>query len=149
MKNEMKNESVQVGNYIISIETCDRSNVLCVKSVSGQWKISWTEDTENYAVIYGQMYDKNCHPYLEALLTIYYNVTSHAHDIVSIIERGTSPVLNGIAKLIQEGYDYEVLVHNKKSKISKEQDDKILDQTVQMENVLDEIGNTEAEEGDE
>lgn len=134
---------MQVGNYLLGVEENSLGKALCAKSVSGNWSLRWREDNLMFAVVLNMLGDEKCHSYVESLLTLCYAATNYPHDLVSIIERQETPVMNGFAKLVKEQAEFEASVAKQPT---KEQDAEALKEVVEMQEVQDELERMDEEE---
>lgn len=147
MKKKNERASVKwadIGNFRLCHESNSLGRVLCVRSVSGQWSIRWSEDTYVYAVLTRLMGDEKCHQYINALLTLYYTATNYPHDLAALAELQKTPFIDGFARLLNEQTDLEVGFHEK---VSKEDDDKILQEVGEMQEIQEELERLEEEHG--
>lgn len=135
-KNQNNEKWLQIGNFLLGHEKNSNGQVLCVRAVSGQWSIRWGEDTYVYAVVTRLMGDKNCHSYIEALLTLYFSATMYAHDFVALCEKHETPFINGFCELMNRQTEYEVSL---KEAASAEDDEKALAEVVRMQQTVDEL----------
>lgn len=136
---------MQVGNYLLGVEENSLGKALCAKSVSGNWSIRWREDNFMFAVVLNMLGDEKCHSYVESLLTLCYAATNYPHDLVSIIERQETPVMNGFAKLVKEQAEFEASVAKQPT---EEQDAEALKEVAEMQEVQDELERLDKEEED-
>ena len=134
---------MQVGNYLLGVEENSLGKALCAKSVSGNWSLRWREDNFMFAVVLNMLGDEKCHSYVESLLTLCYAATNYPHDLVSIVERQETPVMNGFAKLVKEQAEFETSVAKQPT---KEQDAEALKEVVEMQEVQDELERLDEEE---
>lgn len=142
-KNE--NKWMQIGNYLLGHEKNSLGLVLCVRAISGQWSIRWSEDTMVYAVVTRLMADKNCHKYVEALLTIYFSATMYPHDFVAFAETQKTPFIDGFCKLMNEQTALEVSLSEPGT---VEQDEQALKDIGQLQEIQEELEKLdEAEHG--
>lgn len=131
-----ENKWMQVGNFLLGKEKNSLGEVLCVRSVSGQWSIRWSEDTMVYAVLIRCMSDKNCWPYIEALLTLFFAATNYAHDFAALAEGQGTPFMNGFTELINKQTELELSF---KKEATPEEDEAALKEVVEMQDIKDEL----------
>lgn len=136
---------MQVGNYLLGVEENSLGKALCAKSVSGNWSLRWREDNLMFAVVLNMLGDEKCHSYVESLLTLCYAATNYPHDLVSIVERQETPVMNGFAKLVKEQAEFEASVAQQPT---EEQDAEALKEVAEMQEVQDELERLDKEEED-
>lgn len=136
-------EWLRFGNYMLGEESDGDDRRMVARSVSGNWRLSWGEDTYMFAVLKSMMSDEHCHSYVDAFLTLCYMATSYPHDMTSIIERQTTPLMDGFARLFNEQTAYELSL---KAEASAEEDDQALSEVVEMEDVADEIARLDEED---
>lgn len=136
---------MQVGNYLLGVEENSLGKALCAKSVSGNWSLRWREDNLMFAVVLNMLGDEKCHSYVESLLTLCYAATNYPHDLVSIVERQGTPVMNGFAKLVKEQAEFEASVAKQPT---EEQDAEALKEVAEMQEVQDELERLDEEEED-
>lgn len=134
---------MQVGNYLLGVEENSLGKALCAKSVSGNWSLRWREDNLMFAVVLNMLGDEKCHSYVESLLTLCYAATNYPHDLVSIVEKQETPVMNGFAKLVKEQAEFEASVAKRPT---EEQDAEALKEVVEMQEVQDELERLDEEE---
>lgn len=141
MSNKKKNQEkttkwIQISNFLLGHESNSLGRVLCVRALSGQWSIRWSEDTYVYAVLTRLMADDKCHKYIEALLTLFFAATNYPHDFASVANGNGTPFMNGFTKLINDQTDYEVSLQEKPT---EEQDEEALKEVVEMEDIKDKL----------
>lgn len=149
--NQNSQKWLQISNYLLGKEKNSLGEVLCVRAVSGQWSIRWGEDTMVYAVITRCMADRNCWPYIEALLTLFFAATNYAHDFAALAEGHGTPFMNGFTDLINKQTELELSFRKEPT---KEEDDEALNEVVEMQDIQDELEkldeeNDNADEGRE
>lgn len=133
-----KNEDkwLQVGNFLLGVEKNRNGLWFVVKSVSGEWQLRYGDGSLMFAQMTSLAADAGCHRYLEFLLTFQYAATCYPHDLVSIVERQSIPLMNGFAKLLREQTDFEVSVSQKHS---EQEDAAALKEVVEMQEIQDEL----------
>lgn len=119
------------------------SRVVC-KSQAGNWQISWRDDTMMFQLMISLMKNENSYEYLHALVAIMFTVTTYPHDLVSVSERGTMPVLEGIAGLIAEQTKYELSL---KPEATQEENDKALEEVGEMTEIQEELEKLDEADG--
>ena len=135
---------MQISNFLLCHESNSIGRVLCVRAVSGQWSIRWSEDTYVYAVLTRLMEDEKCHNYVEALLTLFFAATNYPHDFASVANNNGTPFMNGFTKLMNEQTDYEVSLQEKPT---KEEDEAALKEVGEMQEIMDELEKLDDENG--
>ena len=131
----------QIGNFLLCHEKNSFGEVLCVKAVSGQWSIRWSDDTMLYAVLSRLMDDKKCHSYVEALLCLFFAATNYAHDFMALAETQQTPFIDGFSKLMNEQTEREVAL---KGEASQEEDDAALKEVGELQEIMDELERLDA-----
>lgn len=134
----------RVGSYLFGLEKAGGVNRLVLKSVSGDWRVMWDESNMMFASLGSLVSDERCHKYVEALATLFYAATNYVHDATAIIEKQETPLINGFAALIKEQADFEASLVREPS---KEKDDEVLQDVVDMENIKEEIEKLDEEDG--
>lgn len=136
MSKKAKKEWLHIGNFLIGVEKHSLGSRVMCKSQAGNWQISWRDDTMMFQLMINLMKNPNSHEYLHALVAIMFTVTTYPHDLVSVSERGTMPVMEGIAGLIAEQTKYELSL---KPEASQEDNDKALAEVGEMAEIQDEL----------
>lgn len=126
----------QIGNYLLAKEKNSLGEVLCVRAVSGQWSIRWSDDTYVYAVLMRLMHDEKCHPYIEALLTLFFAATNYPHDFAALAETKQTPFINGFTKLLNEQTELELSF---KRDATAEEDEAALKEVGEMHDIQEEL----------
>lgn len=149
MSNKQKNqkkERLRISSFLLGREKNSLGQVLCVRAISGQWSIRWSEDTYIYAVLTRLMEDEKCHKYIEALLTLFFAATNYPHDFASVANNNGTPFMDGFSKLMNEQTDYEVSLQEK---ATSEQDEAALNEVVEMTEIEEELEKLDKENGAE
>lgn len=133
-KNEKK--WLQVGNFLLGVEKTSAGSRVMLKSKAGNWQLSWRDDTMMFQLMISLMQNPNSHEYLHSLVAIMFTVTTYPHDLVSVSERGTMPVLEGIAGLIAEQTKYELSL---KPEATQEENEKALAEVGEMTEIQEEL----------
>lgn len=141
-----KGKWTQIGNFLLGIEKSASGGRFVARSVSGDWRVMWETGTYMYVVMSNFVGDEKTHKYLEALLTLFYTATNYPHDMVSIVEKQKTPVMDGFAKLINEQTDFEVSV---KGEATADEDEKALKEVGEMQEIEEELERLEMEDGTE
>lgn len=136
-KKKNENKWLQLGNFLLGVESAASGERFVVKSVSGDWRLMWEYGTCMYAVMLSFTKDEKCHEYIKALLTLFYAATNYPHDLVAISEKQKAPFMDGFTKLINEQTKYEISVKGEAE--SQEEDDKALKEVVEMQDIQDEL----------
>ena len=136
MSKKVKKEWLHVGNFLLGVEKHSVGSRVICKSKSGNWHISWRDDTMMFQLMINLMKNENSHVYLHALVAIMFTVTTYPHDLVSVSERGTMPVMEGIAGLIAEQTKYELSL---KPEATQEENDKALEEVGEMTEIQEEL----------
>lgn len=146
MSKKAKKEWLHVGNFLLGVEKHSLGSRVVCKSQAGNWQISWRDDTMMFQLMINLMKNPNSHEYLHAMVAIMFTVTTYPHDLVSVSERGTMPVLEGIAGLIAEQAKYELSL---KPEATQEENDKALGEVAEMAEVKEELEKLDKENGAE
>lgn len=136
MSKKIEDKWLQVGNFLLGVEKNRNGLWFVVKTVSGSWQLRYGSDTLMFAQMTSLAADAGCHPYLESLLTFQYAATNYPHDLASIVERQTIPVMNGFAKLLNEQADFEVSVSQKHT---EQEEEAALKEVAEMQDIQDEL----------
>lgn len=142
MGKKKENKWLQIGNYLLGIEKTQLGSRVVARSKFGDWRLMWSEGSMMYALMVNYMKDEKTYEYLHALLTLQYAATNYPHDMVALIEKQETPVINGFTKLLQEQTDFEVSV---KGKATPEEDEEALKEVGDMEEIKEKL---EAENGE-
>ena len=144
MGKKVKKEWLHVGNFLLGVEKHSLGSRVVCKSQAGNWQISWRDDTMMFQLMINLMKNENSHEYLHALVAIMFTVTTYPHDLVSVSERGTMPVMEGIAGLIAEQTNYELSL---KPEATQEENDKALAEVVEMTEIQEELEKLDEADG--
>ncbi len=144
MSKKVKKEWLHVGNFLLGVEKHSMGSRVICKSQAGNWQISWRDDTMMFQLMISLMKNENSHEYLHALVAIMFTVTTYPHDLVSVSERGTMPVLEGIAGLIAEQTKYELSL---KPEATQEENDKALEEVGEMTEIQEELEKLDEADG--
>ena len=136
MSKKVKKEWLHVGNFLLGVEKYSMGSRVVCKSQAGNWQISWRDDTMMFQLMISLMKNENSYEYLHALVVIMFTVTTYPHDLVSVSERGTMPVLEGIAGLIAEQTKYELSL---KPEATQEENDKALEEVGEITEIQEEL----------
>lgn len=136
MSKKVKKEWLHVGNFLLGVEKHSMGSRVVCKSQAGNWQISWRDDTMMFQLMISLMKNENSYEYLHALVVIMFTVTTYPHDLVSVSERGTMPVLEGIAGLIAEQTKYELSL---KPEATQEENDKALEEVGEITEIQEEL----------
>jgi len=144
MSKKAKKEWLHVGNFLLGVEKHSMGSRVICKSQAGNWQISWRDDTMMFQLMISLMKNENSHEYLHALVAIMFTVTTYPHDLVSVSERGTMPVMEGIAALIADQTKYELSL---KPEATQEENDKALEEVGEMTEIQEELENLDKADG--
>jgi hypothetical protein len=144
MSKKAKKEWLHVGNFLLGVEKHSMGSRVICKSQAGNWQISWRDDTMMFQLMINLMKNENSHEYLHALVAIMFTVTTYPHDLVSVSERGTMPVMEGIAALIADQTKYELSL---KPEATQEENDKALEEVGEMTEIQEELENLDEADG--
>ncbi len=136
MSKKAKKEWLHVGNFLLGVEKHSMGSRVICKSQAGNWQISWRDDTMMFQLMISLMKNENSYEYFHALVAIMFTVTTYPHDLVSVSERGTMPVMEGIAGLIAEQTKYELSL---KPEATQEENDKALEEVGEMTEIQEEL----------
>lgn len=144
MSKKVKKEWLHVGNFLLGVEKHSMGSRVICKSQAGNWQISWRDDTMMFQLMINLMKNENSHEYLHALVAIMFTVSTYPHDLVSVSERGTMPVMEGIAALIADQTKYELSL---KPEATQEENDKALEEVGEMTEIQEELKNLDEADG--
>ena len=136
MGKKAKKEWLHVGNFLLGVEKHSMGSRVVCKSQAGNWQISWRDDTMMFQLMINLIKNEKSHEYLHALVAIMFTVSTYPHDLVSVSERGTMPVMEGIAALIAEQTKYELSL---KPEATQEENDKALEEVGEMTEIQEEL----------
>lgn len=139
-----KNKWKQIGNYLVGEEKSTGGDRMVVRSVSGDWRLMWSSGTLMYIMLKSFMEDENTHKYLDALITLYYAATNYPHDLAAITEKKSTSFMDGFARIVEEQTKFELSL---RKEASKEEDEKALEEVVEMQEISDELDRIEKEDG--
>lgn len=108
MSKKNENKWTQVGNFLLGVENAATGDRFVVKTVSGDWRVMWSEGTMMYTLMLTFVGDEKCHKYLDGLLTLQYAATNYPHDLVAIAEIQKAPFMDGFTRLVNEQTEFEV-----------------------------------------
>ena len=145
MKKTSNDKWLQIGNYVLAKEKNSLGTALCVRAVSGQWSIRWSEDTYVYAVLTRLMHDEKCIRYVEALLTLFFAATNYPHDFAALAETQQTPFINGFTRLVNEQTELELSF---KRPATSEEDEAALSEVAEMHDIQEELEKLEEHEGE-
>lgn len=140
---------LQVGNFLLGVDTNKDFSSVVLKSVSGNWRVSWREDTLMFSMMLNAMrraaVDDNVKEYLHSLITVMFVSTTYLHDLVALSTKGEMPFCEGIAKLLKEQTDYEQSLEKKPTEEEEAEALKDVGETEQINEELEEIENEQEE----
>ena len=147
MAKKKKDEKwMSVGNYLLGIDTNKHGSYVVLRTVAGTWSIRWHDDTMMYPIMTSLMVraaeDANVMEYLHSLLTLFFISTTYTHDLLALATKQQMPLMDGFAKLLAEQNEYELSL---KDKPTEEDEEKALQEEVEMQDVLDELEKLEEE----
>ena len=147
MAKKEENKWLQVGNFLLGVEKKSQMRYVVLKTVSDSWRIYWSEESLMFAMMLQLMKrateDESVKEYLHSLITMMFITTTYLHDLVALSTKQEMPFCEGIAKLLKEQNDYE---ESLKEKPTDEEDKKALEETVRMQETLDELEKIDKEE---
>ena len=148
-KKKDENKWMQIGNYLLGIDTNAHGSYLVLKSVAQNWSIRWREDTMMFASMLNVMKvaveNENAKEYLHSLITVMFVATTYMHDLVALATKQEMPFCEGVAKLLKEQQDYEEKVEKKK-KPTKKEEKEALAAEVRMREVEEELEKLDEEQ---
>ena len=146
MAKKKENKWLQVGNFLLGVESNIHGKYVVLKTVSGNFTIRWRDDTMMFAMMLNIMKrasgDGNVREYLHSLITVMFVSTTYMHDLIALATKGEMPFCEGVARLIKEQSDYE---ESLAAKPTDEQDGEALDEVVRMQEVSDELDRLDGE----
>ena len=137
-----KNEEkwLQVGNFLLGIDTNAHGSYVVLKSVAQNWSVRWKDDTTMFLMMANLMTraaeNENVKEYLHSLVTMMFISTTYLHDLVALSTKHEMPFCQGVAQLLKELNDYE---ESLKDKPSDEEDEAALKETAETEEVVSEM----------
>ena len=134
---------LQVGNFLLGVDTNAHGSYVVMKSVSQNWSIRWREDTLMFGMLMGVMRqapdNDGVREYLHSLAAVMFASTTYLHDLVAASTSHTMPFCEGVVKLLKEQRDYEESVIPK-SESSKEDEDSALREVGEMTDIQEALG---------
>lgn len=147
-KKKDENKWMQIGNYLLGVDTNAHGSYVVLKSVAGTWSIRWHESTMMFATMLNVMKvaveNENAKEYLHSLITVMFVATTYMHDLVALATKQEMPFCEGVAKLLKQQQDYEEKVE-KKNKPTKKEEKEALAEVVRMREVEEELEKLDAE----
>lgn len=141
MSKKNENKWLQIGNYLLGVDTIAHGSYVVLKSVAQNWSVRWREDTMMFATMLNIMKqaaeNENVKEYLHSLITVMFITTSYMHDLVALSTKQQMPFCEGVAKLLKEQNDYEQSLAEKKT--TKKEDEEALKEVVEMREVEEEL----------
>lgn len=141
MSKKNENKWLQIGNYLLGVDTNAHGSYVVLKSVAQNWSVRWREDTMMFATMLNIMKqaaeNENVKEYLHSLITVMFITTSYMHDLVALSTKQQMPFCEGVAKLLKEQNDYEQSLAEKKP--TKKEDEEALKEVVEMREVEEEL----------
>lgn len=141
MSKKNENKWLQIGNYLLGVDTNAHGSYVVLKSVAQNWSVRWREDTMMFATMLNIMKqaaeNENVKEYLHSLITVMFIATSYMHDLVALSTKQQMPFCEGVAKLLKEQNDYEQSLAEKKP--TKKEDEEALKEVVEMREVEEEL----------
>jgi hypothetical protein len=141
MSKKNENKWLQIGNYLLGVDTNAHGSYVVLKSVAQNWSVRWREDTMMFASMLNIMKqaaeNENVKEYLHSLITVMFITTSYMHDLVALSTKQQMPFCEVVAKLLKEQNDYEQSLAEKKP--TKKEDEEALKEVVEMREVEEEL----------
>lgn len=108
---------LQVGNFLLGVDTNAHGSYVVLKSVAQNWSVRWREDTLMFGMMMNVMTqaaeNDGAREYLHSLAAIMFAATTYLHDLVAASTMKTMPFCEGVAKLLKEQQEYEERVAQK------------------------------------
>ena len=108
---------LQVGNFLLGVDTNAQGSYVVLKSVAQNWSVRWREDTLMFGMMMNVMTqaaeNDGAREYLHSLAAIMFAATTYLHDLVAASTMKTMPFCEGVAKLLKEQQEYEERVVQK------------------------------------
>jgi hypothetical protein len=108
---------LQVGNFLLGVDTNAHGSYVVLKSVAQNWSVRWREDTLMFGMMMNVMTqaaeNDGAREYLHSLAAIMFAATTYLHDLVAASTMKTMPFCEGVAKLLKEQQEYEERVVQK------------------------------------
>ena len=147
-KKKDENKWLQVGNFLLGVDTNAHGSYVVCKSVAQNWSLRWREDTMMFAMMLNVMRqaaeNENVKEYLHSLVAIFFACTSYMHDLVALSQTKQMPFCEGLAKMLKEQQDFEEKLAKEK-KPTKKEEKEALDEVVEMQEIQDELEKLEKE----
>lgn len=139
-KNNDESKWLQFGNFMMGVDSNKDYSSVVLKSVAGNWRVMWREDTLMYSMMLNAMrhavYDDNVREYLHSLCTVMFVSTTYLHDLVALSTKHQMPFCEGVAKLLKEQTDYESSLQKKPT---EEEDAEALRDVGEMQEISEEL----------
>jgi len=134
---------LQVGGFELGIERKQGERTLVCRSLSKEWSLRYGESSMMYALMMNLIKEgtenENIREYIHSLLTTFFVVTNHTHDLVRLGKEGAMPFMEGVAQLVMQEGAYEAEAY----KASPEDDEeKVLKETVEQDELRQAIEGT-------
>ena len=141
---------MQVGNFLLGVDTNAHGSYVVLKSVADNWSIRWHESCTMFAMMLNVMRqaveNESVKEYLHSLITVMFISTTYLHDLVALSTKHEMPFCEGIAKLLKEQNDYEESLAPKKEPTAEEEE-QALHEVGEMQEVKDELEKLDKENG--
>ena len=148
-KKKDENKWLQVGNYLLGVDTNAHGSYVVCKSVTQNWSVRWREDTMMFAMMLNVMKqaaeNENVKEYLHSLITVMFVATTYMHDLVALSTKQQMPFCEGVAKLLKEQQDYEDSLEKKKP--TKKEEEAALKEVGEMTEIQEELEKLDSENG--
>lgn len=134
MSKKKEDKWYRAGNFLLGEEKNQSGRYLVCRSVDGGWQVRFREDMYMYAMLLGLVRDNEAQKIVN-LMTFWYWNTAMVHSAEYYTE--TMKRLGEEMEKIQA------------AEVSKEDDDKVLQDTVEMETLKEQIEKLDEEEGND
>ena len=135
---------LQVGNFLLGVDTNAHGSYVVLKSVAQNWSVRWREDTLMFSMMMNVMRqaaeNDGVREYLHSLAAIMFATTTYLHDLVAASTLKTMPFCEGVAKLLKEQQEFEESIAGKPQEASGAEEAAALREVGEMEAIQERIG---------
>lgn len=146
-KKKEEEKWLQVGNFLLVVDTNQHGSYVVLKSVAQNWSIRWRDDTMMFAMMLNVMKraasNESVKEYLHSLITMMFVATSYLHDLAALSTKTEMPFCEGVARLLKEQNDYEESLAKKPT---KKEEKEALKEVGDMQEIQEELEKLDKEE---
>lgn len=139
-KTKRQDKWLQVGNFLLGVDSNAHGRYLVCKSVARNWSVRWGSDTTMFAMMLSLMTqavdNDSIKEYLHSLVSVMFLTSSYTHDLVALATKKEMPFMEGVANLLKEQTDYEASL---KEKPTQAQEDEALKEVCEMQEISNEL----------